>query len=84
MGGSSAFGAKAGDVFTRITIVTAAIWIVLCVVAVKALNRTDPVDVTTTAPPSGSISAPAGSETANESDGAQQPAQTPPAGSTSP
>ena len=30
MGGSSAFGAKAGDVFTRITIVTAAIWIVVC------------------------------------------------------
>src|SRR5262245_38034041 len=34
MGGSSAFGAKAGDVFTRITIVTAAIWIVICVTAV--------------------------------------------------
>ena len=34
MGGSSAFGAKAGDVFTRITIVTAAIWIVVCVAAV--------------------------------------------------
>lgn len=30
MGGSSAFGAKAGDVFTRITIVTAAIWIAVC------------------------------------------------------
>ena len=34
MGGSSAFGAKAGDVFTRITIVTASIWIVVCLVAV--------------------------------------------------
>jgi preprotein translocase subunit SecG len=33
MGGSSAFGAKAGDVFTRITIVTASIWIVLSLVA---------------------------------------------------
>ena len=33
MGGSSAFGAKAGDVFTRITIVAAAIWIVLCMIA---------------------------------------------------
>ena len=31
MGGSSAFGAKAGDVFTRITIGAAAIWIVLCI-----------------------------------------------------
>lgn len=35
MGGSSAFGAKAGDVFTRITIIAAAIWIVLCLAATK-------------------------------------------------
>lgn len=35
MGGSSAFGAKAGDVFTRITIVAAAFWIILCIVAAK-------------------------------------------------
>lgn len=42
MGGSSAFGAKAGDVFTRITIVTAAIWIGVCVAAVIwAKNRGD-------------------------------------------
>src|SRR5262245_22124947 len=34
MGGSSAFGAKAGDMFTRITIVTAAIWIAVCIAAV--------------------------------------------------
>src|ERR671936_2541665 len=33
MGGSSAFGAKAGDIFTRITIVTAAIWIAFCLIA---------------------------------------------------
>jgi preprotein translocase subunit SecG len=40
MGGSSAFGAKAGDIFTRITIVTAAIWIAICVAAVFwATNR---------------------------------------------
>ena len=30
VGGSSAFGAKAGDVFTKITIVAASIWIVVC------------------------------------------------------
>lgn len=35
MGGQSAFGSKAGDVFTRVTIVVAAIWIVLCAAAVK-------------------------------------------------
>ncbi len=34
MGGSSAFGAKAGDVFTKITIITASIWIVVCLIAV--------------------------------------------------
>jgi preprotein translocase subunit SecG len=42
MGGSSAFGAKAGDVFTRITIITAAIWIALSLIAVFwAKNRGD-------------------------------------------
>lgn len=42
MGGSSAFGAKAGDVFTRITIVTATIWIAVCVAAVYwASHRAD-------------------------------------------
>jgi preprotein translocase subunit SecG len=35
MGGSSAFGAKAGDIFTRITIGAAAVWIVLCIAAAK-------------------------------------------------
>jgi preprotein translocase subunit SecG len=33
MGGSSAFGAKAGDVFTRITIITASIWITISIIA---------------------------------------------------
>ncbi len=31
-------GTKAGDVFTRITIVVAAIWIFLCAAAVRTLN----------------------------------------------
>lgn len=35
MGGSSAFGAKAGDVFTRITIGAAAVWILLCIAATR-------------------------------------------------
>ena len=43
MGGQSAFGAKAGDLFTRITMVVAFFWIVLCMVSVKTLN-TDPED----------------------------------------
>src|SRR5436309_1662130 len=39
MGGQSAFGTKAGDMFTRITIVTAAIWILLCMYSVVYLNK---------------------------------------------
>jgi preprotein translocase subunit SecG len=35
MGGQSAFGTKAGDLFTRITAVAALLWIFLCVVSVK-------------------------------------------------
>jgi preprotein translocase subunit SecG len=38
MGGQSAFGTKAGDLFTRITIVVAAIWVLLALAAVKFLN----------------------------------------------
>ena len=41
MGGQSAFGAKAGDLFTRITMVVAFFWIVLCLVSVKMLNTRD-------------------------------------------
>jgi preprotein translocase subunit SecG len=42
MGGSSAFGTKAGDVFTRITIVVASVWIVLSMILV-ILNNQKPV-----------------------------------------
>ena len=38
MGGQSAFGTKAGDLFTRITIGVAAFWIMLCMVTVKVLG----------------------------------------------
>lgn len=37
-GGQSAFGTKAGDLFTRITIIVAAVWIVLCAGAVFFLK----------------------------------------------
>lgn len=39
MGGQSAFGSKAGDVFTRITIGVAAVWLILCVGAVAFLGK---------------------------------------------
>jgi len=39
MGGQSAFGTKAGDVFTKITVGVAAFWICLCVLAINVLGR---------------------------------------------
>jgi preprotein translocase subunit SecG len=42
MGGQSAFGTKAGDLFTRITIAVAAVWILLCMLALKVLNNPTP------------------------------------------
>lgn len=41
LGGQSAFGTKAGDLFTRITIVVATVWILLCAASVKLLNNTN-------------------------------------------
>ena len=39
MGGQSAFGTKAGDLFTRITIVVAAFWILLSMASLKFLSE---------------------------------------------
>jgi preprotein translocase subunit SecG len=39
MGGQSAFGTKAGDLFTRITIVVAALWILLSMASLKFLSQ---------------------------------------------
>ncbi len=39
MGGSSAFGTKAGDVFTRVTMISAVVWILLSMILVKIYNR---------------------------------------------
>jgi preprotein translocase subunit SecG len=38
MGGASAFGTKAGDLFTKVTIAVAFIWIVLSMASLKVLN----------------------------------------------
>ena len=45
MGGASAFGTKAGDLFTKITIAVAAIWILLSMASLKFLN-VSPFDTT--------------------------------------
>jgi preprotein translocase subunit SecG len=42
VGGSSPFGSKAGDAFTRITIWVAAIWIFLIMIQVKVANNVGP------------------------------------------
>jgi preprotein translocase subunit SecG len=46
MGGQSAFGTKAGDMFTRVTIGVSLFWILLCVAAVRFLGSptTGPFD----------------------------------------
>lgn len=52
-GGQSAFGSKAGDMFTRITFVTAGIWIFLCAAAMWTLGNARSV---TTQPPQSTVS----------------------------
>ncbi len=39
-GGSSAFGSRAGDAFTRITIYVAAVWILLIMIMIKMIQPT--------------------------------------------
>src|SRR5215208_1154581 len=42
-GGSSAFGSRAGDAFTKITIYTAAIWILLIMFMIKMTQPVSPL-----------------------------------------
>jgi len=72
MGGSSAFGAKAGDVFTRVTVIAAAIWIVLCIVAANLTPSSESrIDTGTAAPASSTLGGgPAMTGPATEEDGA--------------
>jgi preprotein translocase subunit SecG len=42
-GGSSAFGSRAGDTFTRITIYVAAVWILLIMILIKMVQPTEPL-----------------------------------------
>jgi preprotein translocase subunit SecG len=41
VGGSSAFGSRAGDMFTRITIVVATVWLLLIMIQVKVVQATE-------------------------------------------
>src|SRR5262249_35683116 len=42
-GGSSAFGSRAGDTFTRITIYVAAVWVLLIMITIKLVQPTTPL-----------------------------------------
>jgi preprotein translocase subunit SecG len=92
MGGSSAFGAKAGDVFTRITIVVAGIWIAASALAgFWANNRGDrlgaiapesnasPSDLGPSIPPLGSSATSATDAPAGEASGDEASGDTAPA-----
>ena len=46
VGGSSPFGSKAGDAFTRYTIYLAAFWILLIMVHVRVMNGAAATDAT--------------------------------------
>ena len=41
MGGQSAFGAKAGDLFTKVTVVTVCIWIAICIMILLLMRQGD-------------------------------------------
>ena len=75
-GGQSAFGTKAGDVFTKITIVTAAIWILLCAAAVKYYRPTAPANPFANVTPQGASAGPATPQ-AVQSTGTATPPATP-------
>jgi preprotein translocase subunit SecG len=76
MGGSSAFGTKAGDVFTRVTMVTAVIWMLMLMILVVLYNRggdsawteTAPTNVSKEVPPT-----PGGGSGKSRSSGATTP-----------
>jgi preprotein translocase subunit SecG len=81
MGGQSAFGTKAGDLFTRVTIVVAAVWIILCMVSVRFLSG-GASDILGGPPASSSSANPGTSGAGNKTKGAA--ATTPPAGAPQP
>ena len=70
MGGQSAFGAKAGDTFTKITIYASTFWILLCMAALVVLNPPPPAD----AAPEDGISATGGAGAGSGEDSVAQDA----------
>jgi preprotein translocase subunit SecG len=83
LGGQSAFGTKAGDLFTRITIGVATFWIILCAASVKLLNDAetgiiDPTLGNKSAPPEPGGAPPSGSAPAKKDAARPGPASSAP------
>jgi preprotein translocase subunit SecG len=53
IGGSSAFGSRAGDQFTKVTLITAAIWILLIMLMVKMMPHKEKTSGNETVYPGG-------------------------------
>ncbi|HEX5103545.1 MAG TPA: preprotein translocase subunit SecG [Pirellulaceae bacterium] len=75
MGGASAFGTKAGDLFTKITIVLALVWVLLAMASLKILNQRSPFSTAggnqpATTVPSDPTATPAGGAKTPAPDGA--------------
>jgi preprotein translocase subunit SecG len=77
MGGQSAFGTKAGDTFTRITYITALVWIFVCMLSIKMLQSESERIKDDGAP-----TRPAASSGKSDKGGADSPAATKSAGTT--
>lgn len=83
VGGSSAFGTKAGDTFTKITVVTASVWMLMAMILVVMMNRRmasawgpeTPSSISRDLEPGSSQKA----ERASDSGGASRPASSGPA-----
>lgn len=75
-GGSSAFGTKAGDTFTRVTIISASIWILMTMLLVVLMNR-QRTSVFDEGPSPTSSAAPSSSSTTPAPGGAVPPAPVP-------
>ena len=80
-GGQSAFGTKAGDVFTKITVGASITWILLCMAATKFLQNTE--DKFTQNAPITSVPAPSSDIPAAEGPGAGSTTLPPTVGSES-
>ena len=76
MGGQSAFGTKAGDLFTKITIGVAAFWILLCIITVRYFGATRNLiedDLGAKGTDKGGVSAPPSTESEETGETAPQP-----------